>query len=354
VAHRIATGPRIDRPPSRRCRTLSAVKPATDAIRVSPFVLTWPRLLGLPLSEVARAASIPLAKLEAAEELTYEETLSIWAALESLTGDPVVGLHAGSRFTIDQMGVVGPSLAHATHLDAALDALVRIMNVFVKNAGIQRVESPLGAGIAYRMPTLRSPHGVDTIFAATMALVRHCTGAPLVALAVDHQMPRRAETEYARFFGVTPRWKQATSALWFRTADLALPFRGASPELAELLAVHAPRLLSTKAQGTSFDQQLETAFWGASATGGATLESTAEALGTSARTLQRRLGAMKTTFAEKRGAMLHRRAMQLLLEETTPIETIAKRVGYSSRAAFERAFFRWEGKTPHAVRAGLR
>jgi AraC-like DNA-binding protein len=322
-----------------------------DAIRVSPFVLTWPRLLGLPLTEVARVSTIPLAKLEAAEELSYEETLGLWDALETLTGDPAVGVHAGARFTIDQMGVVGPSLAHATHLDAALDALVRIMNVFVKNAGIRRVESDAGAGIAYPMPTLRSPHGADTIFAATMSLVRHCTGQPLVALAVDHQMPRRPHGAYVQHFGVAPRWGRAESALWFKRADLALPFRGASPELAELLAVHAPRLMSSARPSASFDQELERAFWTARPDGTATIDTTAEVMRVSARTLQRKLGHLKTTFAAQRASILHRRATQLLLEETTPIEVIAERLGYSSRAAFERAFWRWSGKTPHAVRA---
>ncbi len=326
----------------------------TDAIRVSSFVLTWPRLLGLPLAEVARASSIPLAKLESASALSYEETLSLWAALESLTGDPAVGLHAGARFTIDQMGVVGPALAHATHLDAALDTLVRIMNVFAQNTGIRRVSSDLGAGIEYRMPTLRSTHGVDTIFGATMALVRHCTGAPITALALEHQMPRRSDREHARFFGVEPRWGRRASQLWFKAADLTLPFRGASPELAGLLAEHAPRLLSPSSQVSSFEQDVERAFWVADQAGGATLETTAEALGISARTLQRRLTMGSTTFAERRAAFLLVRATQLLREGNEPIDSIALRLGYSSRAAFERAFSRWSGKTPHAVRTTRR
>lgn len=343
--------PGTDRAP-RSVRVKRA--PSTTAIRVSPFVLTWPRLLGLPLAEVARASGIPLAKLEAAEEFSYEETLSLWDALQALTGDPAVGVHAGARFTLDQMGVVGPSLASATHLDAALDALVRIMNVFVKNAAIHRVDSDAGAGIAYRMPTLRSPHGADTIFAATMALVRHCTGVGLTALALDHQMPRRAESAYRQHFGVTPRWGQPETALWFARADLSLPFRGASPELAALLAEHTPRLMTRPRPSLSFEQQLEQAFWGADPDGAASIETTAEQMGVSPRTLQRKLGAMKTTFAAQRAAILHRRATQLLLEDTTPIETIARRLGYSSRAAFERAFWRWSGKTPHAVRSERR
>lgn len=57
------------------------------------------------------------------------------------------------------------------------------------------------------------------------------------------------------------------------------------------------------------------------------------------------------TFADRRAEILHRRATHLLLESSAPIEAIAERLGYASRAAFERAFVRWTGgKTPHAVR----
>lgn len=324
---------------------------SSTAIRVSPFVLTWARLLGLSLPEVACASSIPLARLETVEALTYEETLQLWAAYETLSGDPVWGIHAGARFTLDQMGVVGPALAHATHLDAAVDVLVRIMSLFVRKASIRRVDTEGGAGIEYRMPTLRSRHGADTIFAATMSLARHCTGVELRAHALEHQMPRLAQGEYERIFGVTPRWNRPGTQLLFSRSDLALPFRGASPALSELLVEQAPRLLlSPESRSISFEQDFGYAFWSAHDAGGATLESVAAALGVTPRTFQRKLAALSTTFAALRAELLHRRATQLLLDDALSIDVIASRLGYSSRAAFERAFTRWSGHTPHAAR----
>ncbi|AKT36462.1 uncharacterized protein CMC5_005770 [Chondromyces crocatus] len=315
-------------------------------------MLTWTRILGLSLVEVAHASGLPRATLEAAEELSYEETLKLWTGIEALTGDPVWGIHAGAQFTIDQMGVVGPALAHATHLDAALDVLVRVMNLFVRNAKIRRIDTERCAGFEYVMPTLRSRQGADTIFAAAVALIRHCTGECVVPHAIEHQMPRQSEDEYLRIFGVVPRWDRPTTQLLFARADLARPFRGASPVLAELLSEHAPRLLAPSGQPSSFDQDFACAFWRAHESGGATLEAVAEAMETTARTLQRKLAAQKTSFAAMRAELLHRRTTQLLTESTLPIDTIAERLGYSSRAALERAYRRWSGRTPHAVRAG--
>ncbi|MBX3198483.1 MAG: AraC family transcriptional regulator ligand-binding domain-containing protein [Labilithrix sp.] len=320
------------------------------SIRVSSFVLTWPRLLGLSLREVAYASSLPLAKLEAGDELTYEETLQLWAGIEELTADPVWSIRAGSRFTLDQMGVVGPAIAHATHLDAALDVLVHVMKQFVRNAAIARVDTDDAAGFEYRMPTLRSRHGADTIFAATLALTRHATGVHVVPRAIEHQMPRQSETAYRDYFGVVPRWNRPATQLLFRRADLALPFRGASPMLANLLVEHAPRLMAPTRQPVTFEQELHRAFWSAHEAGDATLATVASELGLSARTLQRKLESMRTSFGAARAQILHQRADQLLLEGSLSVEEIAERLGFSSRGAFERAYLRWSGKRPSAAR----
>jgi AraC-like DNA-binding protein len=163
-------------------------------------------------------------------------------------------------------------------------------------------------------------------------------------------MPRLSEPEYAAFYGVVPRWDRPECKLVFSKADLARPFRGASPELAKLLSDNVGRLLAPEATRASFEDELERAFWTAHQRGEATLETTAEVLGLTARTLQRRLGAKGTSFADERGKLLVRRATELLRDESLPVESVAERLGYTSRAAFERAFQRWTGKTPSAAR----
>ncbi|MFO0682104.1 MAG: AraC family transcriptional regulator ligand-binding domain-containing protein [Sandaracinus sp.] len=332
------------------------------AYRISAFVLSWIPVLGLSLSEVALAADIPLAKLEGASELTYGELVGFWQALERLTEDPVIGLRAGSRFTIDQMGVMGPAVAACPSLDSAIDLLVHLMSAFVRNVEITRYDDEHSAGLAYRMPSLRTRHGLDNAFASIVALVRQCTGSclpgrtggrgPLVLHAVHHQSERAAEHEYVRFFGVAPTWSMDTSRVLFRREDLSLPFRGASPELAQLLGERALELLQADEVSVTFERELARAFWRAHQDGEATLETTSEAMGMSPRTLQRRLTAQETTFADERAKLLGRRASELLLDESLTIDAIAERLGYASRSAFERAFVRWSGKTPHQVRAG--
>lgn len=330
------------------------------AYRISAYVLSWLPVLGLSLQEVAHASGIPLATLEGARELTYDELMRFWQSLETLTGDPVVGLHAGARFTLDQMGVMGPAVAAAPNIDTAIDMLVRLMSAFVRNVEIRRYDDEASAGLEYRMPSLRSRHGLDNAFASIVAAIRECTGSclpggrggrgPLALHAVEHQMPGVAEAEYVRYFGVLPTWNAPTSRVLFARADLPLPFRGAAPELAALLTDNAPQLLAADEASSAFEREFSRAFWLAHQAGEATLESTAEVLGVSARALQRRLQTQKTSFAAERARLLGTRATELLLDPELPIEAIAERLGYASRSAFERAFVRWTGKTPHLVR----
>lgn len=82
------------------------------------------------------------------------------------------------------------------------------------------------------------------------------------------------------------------------------------------------------------------------------IEWVAAKLGTTRRSLQRRLAAQGTTFARLAEATLLRRAKVLLGERTATITDIALTLGYADPAHFTRAFRRWTGVAPSAYRAG--
>lgn len=73
-------------------------------------------------------------------------------------------------------------------------------------------------------------------------------------------------------------------------------------------------------------------------------------LGTTRRSLQRRLAAAGTTFNGFAEQALSRRAKSLLRDSRTPITDIALQLGYADPAHFTRAFKRWTGVTPSVYR----
>lgn len=313
------------------------------------MTLRFAHRLGVSLAELAHTAGVALDRLESGEPLGYDEGVLLWSALERLTGDSVVGLTAGRQFTLDQMGALGPAFAAAPTLRTGLMRLVPLLRLVLHGASIDFLEA-LG-GIEYRMPTVQGPHGVDSMFAAMVALARQCTGEHLCPRAVDLQAAWPADVEvYASYFGVRPAWTRPTCRLLFDARDLERPLVGADPALSEVLLEHADRLLRAEAIPAPATLQLEAAIIAAVDGGNASVAEVAARLSTSPRTLQRRVAKTGRTFAELRAEVLLRRARELLREGLS-IDDVAARSGYATRSGFERAFTRWSGQSPARFRA---
>jgi AraC-like DNA-binding protein len=73
-------------------------------------------------------------------------------------------------------------------------------------------------------------------------------------------------------------------------------------------------------------------------------------LGTSVRTLQRRLQATGLTYADSVQRARCAAARQMLKDPRRRIGDIARTLGYSDHAHFTRAFQRWTGITPRDFR----
>jgi AraC-like DNA-binding protein len=80
------------------------------------------------------------------------------------------------------------------------------------------------------------------------------------------------------------------------------------------------------------------------------IASTAEAVGISARTLQRQLAQSGTSYRKLVGTAKLRLAQQRLLDTTTRITDIATELGYTNSSNFARAFHRQTGVSPSAYR----
>ena len=86
-------------------------------------------------------------------------------------------------------------------------------------------------------------------------------------------------------------------------------------------------------------------------TGGANIDAVARKLGVSRQTLFRKLKGEGVTFEKILDEMRYRLALQCLQRENISVNETAYRVGFSDPAAFSRAFKRWTGSSPRAVRA---
>ena len=84
--------------------------------------------------------------------------------------------------------------------------------------------------------------------------------------------------------------------------------------------------------------------------GDATLDRIARELATSPRTLRRRLAEDGETFESILSRTRHELALRYLERRDVSLAEIALLLGFSDQSAFQRAFRRWTGETPRAVR----
>jgi AraC-like DNA-binding protein len=78
--------------------------------------------------------------------------------------------------------------------------------------------------------------------------------------------------------------------------------------------------------------------------------SIAQKMNKSVRTLRRNLSVEKRSFNQLKAQFLRDKAIHLLTETTSSIETIAYRLGYTEAATFSRVFKQWTGSTPREYR----
>jgi AraC-like DNA-binding protein len=77
----------------------------------------------------------------------------------------------------------------------------------------------------------------------------------------------------------------------------------------------------------------------------------ARALGTSVRSLHRRLAAEGTSFRAVEADVKRALANELLARPGASLDRIAAAVGFATASAFIRAYKRWTGRTPVRARA---
>ncbi len=96
--------------------------------------------------------------------------------------------------------------------------------------------------------------------------------------------------------------------------------------------------------------QVRSVIAGLTLAGTISLEAAASRLGTSPRTLQRRLRKQGINFRAQVEQCRFEIAGALLRETDLRVQEIARRIGYSTPGAFARAFGNWAGCSPRAYR----
>jgi AraC-like DNA-binding protein len=267
-----------------------------------------------------------------------------WREAAERSGDPAFGLHVAERTTFKSFDALGYSIWASATLE---DALVRTATFhrILSDAVAVRLEPR--AGPVRRLTAGLSGHSGQCFFALIILRARELTGKDIKPMEMCFtDAPPLDDTLYRTIFECPVRFRCEASQLSLDARDVALPVRSAEPVLAAILDRQLRSMVSRLPDRGSFMQRVEHAV-GASLGGGRpTLESTARALKTPPRTLQRRLRDHSTTHRDVVDTVRRDLAARLIGAPEMSITEIAFLLGFSDVSGFRRTYKRWTGTAP--------
>jgi AraC-like DNA-binding protein len=163
-------------------------------------------------------------------------------------------------------------------------------------------------------------------------------------VAFEHPAPAH-RAEYARVFDGLERFEQSFTGMVVDRKLMEAPQLHFDDGLHAILQSHATKRVAELEDGSSYGEKVRD--YVAAMPGRAhDMHSVARALGTSSRTLRRRLLEEGVTFRQVVEKALASVATRLLVEERKSIQEASYEMSFSDASAFCRAFKRWTGSTP--------
>jgi AraC-like DNA-binding protein len=191
----------------------------------------------------------------------------------------------------------------------------------------------------------------DIIFAGVLHLAQRGTMMPVKPQRLEFARRPANEAILRQYFGCELRFDAPHDLMVFDEAILALPMVNRN---AQLLAVLAPGLelaLPKNDPARTLADDVSETLSETMSGDRPTVSKVAKSLGMSARTLQRRLGELGTTYQDVLDNVRHQSARRLLTSTNLSMGEVTFLLGFEEVNSFMRAFHLWEGTTPARWRA---
>lgn len=326
---------------------------ATVPARFMMSVVACAERQGVAADALCRAVGIDPASLRDPDAfVSMRQVCALFEEGARATGDDAFGMHVAERARLD---VPGHALLASATLRTALDTLAPYLRAI--HAGEETSLTVEGevARFTHRITDPRigpARQRTEGYLAVADILARRATGTDAAPRSVSFQHPRpRDISEHLRIFRGAPLHFDADrNEIRFGAALLDMPFTRSDPGLSAVLDRHIRDVLTrlSTPQRSADDvrraiaENLRTADFG--------IDAVARRLGTSVRTLQRRLRDDGTSHQALLDAVRRELSTRYLDDARLSIKEIAASLGFADVRAFYRAFRRWYGTTPAARR----
>lgn len=271
-----------------------------------------------------------------------------------LTGESSLGYQLGTQMRISIHGFIGYAIMTAENITEALVLANRFILLRMPFLQLYFSTFEENATLQLQCEITLEPLRTEIVLALTFGIVtmgRALTGMDDLQFHMDFDFPQPAGFE--KYLKVMPdsilRFDQPHLISSFDKKYLGLKMVNADPISsqiainqceAELSAIGERRRLAMRVRDILTDSEQHYL----------NIESVANYLHMSDRTLKRQLAAEGTSFSNLVDEVRYRHATSLLSRTDYSLEQIADELGYSDVANFSRAFKRWSGRSPSSWR----
>lgn len=309
------------------------------------------------------ANGLNLPQLLAKAKLTYhlqDETLTMtpleYYRLTATIDEQITDEQLLAISDVSQIQLFLPPMFAALSASDGLTGLKRFAHfkqlIGPVTAEVQELDQTISVHFAFLYP-----HQTQTRFALLMeqyllvSLLRTGSGQQIQPLVTAG--PFTYHTAGVAFLGGIQSLS-SRNQLIFSKAALQQPFLTENNVMWDFMAPTLQQRLAEVTTTTTFVGSLQKILFTAIPAGDFTLETVAQTIGMSTRSLQRSLTAEQTSFKQQVQTVQRLLAINYLtLDNVTPTE-IAYLVGYNTPSSFSRAFKQWTGQTVSQYRAAMR
>jgi AraC-like DNA-binding protein len=278
--------------------------------------------------------------------------IGMFEAAAEVTGDRLLGVRLAQAMTPETLlGPLGTLFTNCPNVQVAFEKIGQFLSLWQSHS-VTKVE--IGAArsaVAYKIEDDQVwPRRQDAEF-TMMCICQFISGLigrswrPL-EVHFEHEAPRQPD-RIAAAFGVPVQFGQETNRIVFPTALLSRRLMPVSAELAPLIEKHLHEMAGSESDSMGrLTSRIRFILVTRLGKGEVSVDSVAEELGMSSRTLQRRLGEEGVSFRDMLREQRLRLAEGLIADRSMPVTEIAGMLGYTESTALSRAFKHWTGHSP--------
>jgi AraC-like DNA-binding protein len=313
----------------------------------------------IDVDTVLRSAKLPRSRFQLARpQGTTAEFFALWRAVEESGADADLGLRLGVEALSDYDDVAVLAALHSATLGEGLHKLARYKRlVCPEKVWIDVEDGEARLRFEWLLAEDAPPTLVtDLLFSFVLSLAQRGTTKPVRPKRIELIRRRANEAMLRRHFRCELRFDAPQDLMVFDEAALALPMVNRNAQLLSVLLPGLELAVAKDHNGRTLVDDVRSALSGTMCGARPALADVAKSLGMSARTMQRRLGELGTTYHDVLDDVRKRSARRLLANTDLAMGEIAFVLGFEEVNSFMRAFHAWEGTPPAKwrARAGVR